>query len=139
MLTKVAILIWYLRFSQGVKLRKFIYVTMVIVVSYSLIATFEWLYACQPIAKLWDLTITHGSCINPNAIYIFSGAMNTATDLTILLLPTVILWNLTLPTRQKIGVVCIFMTGGLYALPANLTRKTALIHYPVSYSSASCG
>lgn len=86
---------------------------MLIVVLYSLPATFEWVYACQPMAKLWDLTITHGSCINFHAIFIFSGAMNTATDFIILLLPTVILRSLRLPRRQKIGVYFIFMTGGL--------------------------
>jgi hypothetical protein len=115
MLTKLAILIWFLRFSQSMKLRGFIYAAMVMVVLYSLIATFDWLYACRPIAKLWDLTITHGSCIDVNKIYIFSGAMNMTTDSIILFLPTVILWDLRLPRGQKIGVVCIFMTGGLYA------------------------
>jgi len=115
MLTKVAILIWFLRFIQGRKLRKCVYATIVVVVLYSLVATFEWLYACRPMAKLWDLTVTHGSCVDFNKIYIFSGAMNTATDLIILLLPTAILWNLQLPRRQKFGVLGIFMTGGLYA------------------------
>src|SRR4051812_6159791 len=101
MLTKAAILVWYLRFSQtAAKLRKFIYGTMVIVVLYSLFATFEWLYACRPMAKFWDLTITYGSCIDFHPICVFSGAMNSATDLTILLLPTVILWNLRLPRLQ---------------------------------------
>jgi hypothetical protein len=74
MLTKVAILIWFLRFIQSRKLRKCVFATIVVVVLYSLVATFEWLYACRPMAKLWDLTITHGSCVDFDKIYQESSA-----------------------------------------------------------------
>jgi len=46
---------------------------------------------------------------------VFSGVMNSITDATILTLPVIFLRNLQLPMRQKIGVIMVFMTGGLYA------------------------
>lgn len=90
-----------------------VYVVLVAVILYSLIGSFELLYLCQPIAKNWDLTITTGSCINATSIYIFSGAMNTLTDIVILTLPVIIVWGIHLPIRQKVGVVATLMTGGL--------------------------
>lgn len=115
MLTKLSILVFYLRFVvESAKLRGIIYATMVITILYSIIASFVWVYACQPLEKYWDLTITDGSCINFLKVTIFSGVMNTVTDAIILLLPIMILWGLSMPKRQKIGVIMIMMTGGLY-------------------------
>ncbi|KAH7118448.1 hypothetical protein EDB81DRAFT_817534 [Dactylonectria macrodidyma] len=114
MLTKLSILAFYLRFVvESGKLRGIIYATMVITILYSIIASFVWVYACQPLEKYWDLTITDGSCINFLKVTIFSGVMNTVTDAIILLLPIMILWGLSMPKRQKIGVIMIMMTGGL--------------------------
>ncbi|KAH7114142.1 hypothetical protein B0J13DRAFT_394553, partial [Dactylonectria estremocensis] len=115
MLTKLSILAFYLRFIiESGKLRGIIYATMVITILYSIIASFVWVYACQPLEKYWDLTITDGSCINFLRVTIFSGVMNTVTDLIILFLPVMILWGLSIPKRQKIGVIMIMMTGGLF-------------------------
>ncbi|KAL6405978.1 hypothetical protein AUP68_10533 [Ilyonectria robusta] len=113
MLTKLSILAFYLRFViESGKLKGIIYATMVITILYSIIASFVWVYACQPLEKYWDLTITDGSCINFLKVTIFSGVMNTVTDAIILLLPIMILWGLSMPKRQKIGVTMIMMTGG---------------------------
>ncbi|KAH8723281.1 hypothetical protein GQ44DRAFT_710388 [Phaeosphaeriaceae sp. PMI808] len=101
---------------------------MAFVIIYSFIGSFEFLFRCRPIAKYWDLSISYGSCIDHTKIFIFSGAMNTATDMIILLLPVFILWNLHLPRRQKIGVILILMTGGLYVhCRGRLRQRPALI------------
>ncbi|KAJ0126365.1 hypothetical protein HZ326_30530 [Fusarium oxysporum f. sp. albedinis] len=121
MLTKLSILAFYLRFViASAKLRGVIYATIVFTILYSLIASFVWVYACRPLEKYWDLTITDGSCINFLKVTVFSGVMNTATDAIILLLPIAILRGLHLQKRQKLGVTLIMMTGGLWVsnLPA---------------------
>ena len=92
------------------------YIIMAIVVVYSLLASFEWVYACQPIEKYWDITITSGHCIHWLKVTVFSGVMNTTTDAAILILPVIILRNLRLPKRQRIGIMLVLMTGGLYVL-----------------------
>ncbi|KAH8702869.1 hypothetical protein GQ44DRAFT_783444 [Phaeosphaeriaceae sp. PMI808] len=114
MLTKLSILTLFIRFVPWGKLRVTIYITMVIVILYSLVGSFQWVYACRPLKKYWDLTITGGSCINWLMIPVFSGVMNTTTDATILILPVLILRGLRLPMKQKIGVMIVLMTGGLY-------------------------
>lgn len=114
MFTKLSILMLFIRFVNQRKLRVAIYFIMAIIVIYSLVASFVWVYACRPLEKWWDLTITSGSCINWLKIPIFSGAMNTATDAVILFLPALILRDVQLPKKQKVGVIIVLMTGGLY-------------------------
>jgi hypothetical protein len=77
MLTKLSILTFYLKFVlAGTPLRITIYFTMAVVVVYSVIASFVWVWACQPLEKYWDLTITEGTCVNFEKITVFSGVMN---------------------------------------------------------------
>lgn len=115
MLTKLSILTLFLRFVFG-KLRIVIHVIMVIIVLCTLVASFDWVYSCRPLQKYWDISITEGSCIYRLKIPIINCVMNTATDVAILILPALILRNLHLPTKQKIGIILVFMTGGLYVL-----------------------
>ncbi|KAI3571094.1 hypothetical protein IWW34DRAFT_772315 [Fusarium oxysporum f. sp. albedinis] len=127
MLTKLSILAFYLRFViASAKLRGVIYATIVFTILYSLIASFVWVYACRPLEKYWDLTITDGSCINFLKVTVFSGVMNTATDAIILLLPIAILRGLHLQKRQKLGVTLIMMTGGL-VLGISVVRLKATV------------
>ncbi|KAH8728011.1 hypothetical protein GQ44DRAFT_824349 [Phaeosphaeriaceae sp. PMI808] len=112
MLTKLAILMLFIRFVPTGYLRVTIHITMAIVTLYSLVASFQWVYACQPLEKYWDLTITGGSCINRLKVSLFSGVMNTATDSIILVLPVLFLRGVALPKKQKIGVMIVLMTGG---------------------------
>jgi len=98
---------------------------MITVVLYNLIASFDWVYTCRPMAKYWDLTITTGSCINWVKVSVFSSVMNAVTDFLLLLLPIIFLRNLRLPRKQKIGVMLVLMTGGLYVE----------VHGPLSYIS----
>jgi hypothetical protein len=113
MLTKLSVLTLFLRFVPRGKLRVIIFIIMAVVVLYILVASFDWVYTCQPIAKYWDLTITGGSCINWVKVAVFSSVMNAATDVALLILPIVFLRNLRLPIKQKIGVMIVLMTGGL--------------------------
>jgi hypothetical protein len=116
MLTKLSILMLFLRFVPRGYLRVVIYIIMTIVAVYSLVTSFVWVYACQPLEKFWDVTVTGGLCINWLKITVFNGVMNTTTDAAVLLLPFLLLRNVQLPKRQKIGVIIVLMTGGLYVL-----------------------
>ncbi|KAH8746198.1 hypothetical protein F5883DRAFT_700776 [Diaporthe sp. PMI_573] len=114
--SKLSILAFYLNIALGPvakRQRVAIYSLAVVVFLYGTLTSFEWLFACRPMEKYWDLTITDGTCINFMKIVLFNGVMNVVTDTAILCFPIWILWNLRLPVRQKIGVMGIMMTGGL--------------------------
>ncbi|KAH8726764.1 hypothetical protein GQ44DRAFT_613437, partial [Phaeosphaeriaceae sp. PMI808] len=131
MLTKLSILTLFLRFIPLGNLRVAIYIIMAIVIMHSLVATFSWVYACRPIEKYWNPTITRGSCINTFKVAVFGAVMNITTDTIALTLPVLFLWNLHLPTREKIGVIIILMTGG-FVLIASIVRLKILLDQGIS-------
>jgi hypothetical protein len=90
-----------------------VYGILASVVIYCLVSSFGFLFSCQPIAKTWDLTITYGSCIDVSIIWIFVAAMNSATDILIISLPIIMMWDVRMARRRKIGVIAILMVGGL--------------------------
>lgn len=86
---------------------------MVTSIIYSMLAGFGFLWVCQPIEKYWDFTIVTGSCINLNAFFLATACINAATDLILLILPLLIIKDLRLPRRRKLGVAALLMTGSL--------------------------
>jgi Fungal rhodopsin domain len=85
---------------------------MFVSVGYSLSGAFANVFFCHPISRLWDYSVP-GTCVQIGEVFLALAAFNAATDVTMLLLPIWLLWPLTLPTRTKIGVVLILMTGSL--------------------------
>ncbi|RMZ72358.1 integral membrane [Pyrenophora seminiperda CCB06] len=125
MFTKLSILHFYLRFLVArPHLRKIIYAMGTIVVAYSFVTSFEWLYVCQPLEKYWDLTITGGSCVNRGQFGVFSGVMNVVTDAIILLFPLALLRDMrNLPLWTKAAVTGIMMTGGFVVVISIIRAK----------------
>jgi hypothetical protein len=64
-------------------------------------------------AKFWDLSIQDGSCIDPSRIWVFNAVMNSFTDIFMLFLPILMMWNVQIARRQKFAVIGIFLMGGL--------------------------
>src|SRR5688572_22882174 len=84
--TKASILAFYLRFSVSKRFNIAVYFVLSIVVAYTLMGAFSFLYACQPMIRTW-VPSTPGTCINVNAWYGTLVGMNVFTDLILLLLP----------------------------------------------------
>ncbi|EKG09926.1 hypothetical protein MPH_12998 [Macrophomina phaseolina MS6] len=111
MCAKVSILVFYIRLSSHKYFRIITYGTMAIIIIYGVIGSLQFLFACRPIAKFWDPTITYGSCSDNNKFWISNAAVNSVTDIIMVILPILMLWNVRIPKRQKIGLILIFMTG----------------------------
>ncbi|PVH90433.1 hypothetical protein DM02DRAFT_607445 [Periconia macrospinosa] len=125
MFAKVSILVLFLRFLP-LRHKRAIHATIAAVVLYSLIGSFHWLFDCRPLEKLWDLSITRGSCIEWSKINIFSGVMNTATDILILLLPIFMLRKVKLSKWERIGLILAMMTGGSVLIISIIRLKTTV-------------
>lgn len=93
-----------------------IYALAFIVVGYTLGLALAVIFACSPIQKSWDVTITYGSCINRPILYLMTTVTNTASDVVLLLVPLHIVWGLRLPLIQKIGVALLLGLGSLCVL-----------------------
>jgi hypothetical protein len=110
---KLSILQFYLRLSPHLCFRINVHGLSAIIVVYSFVASFQWLYACRPMAKYWDPSIQYGSCINSLIIFIFNAVMNSFTDIFMIFLPIAMMWNVKIARRQKIAVVGILLLGAL--------------------------
>lgn len=69
-------------------------------------------FICTPISYYWTRT-GNGHCINEMAVMYLSAAITIVADILILLLPLPVIWNLHMRRSKKIGVMTIFLLGGL--------------------------
>ena len=68
------------------------------------------IWQCSPRRKIWNRT-SPGHCVNIPALFNTSGAFNTITDIMILLVPIVLVWNLRMSLKAKLGIILIFTLG----------------------------
>ncbi|KAK0655011.1 hypothetical protein B0T16DRAFT_396037 [Cercophora newfieldiana] len=73
---------------------------------------FMWV-KCRPFAKIWDESLEGGWCIEPAKVitlYQWSAGYSGAMDIVLALCPWVLLWNLSMLKREKVGVaICMSM------------------------------
>ena len=74
---------------------------------------FAVLFECTPLEMIWNPLLTTGFCVNRNAELIAAGAVNTISDLLILILPLWAIWHLQMAMKNKLGISAIFATGVL--------------------------
>lgn len=113
MFAKIALCLFYRKLSDARWFQVAIWTTMIVTVLYSIAFIFAIAFACSPMEKNWNITITQGECINKGALYVGHTAVNAATDLVTLLLPIPVILQLQLPSMQKVGVALMFVVGSL--------------------------
>ncbi|EZG17552.1 hypothetical protein H107_03757 [Trichophyton rubrum CBS 202.88] len=69
------------------------------------------LYPKGPVSLYWTLSILPQNCVNESAHLLASGAINTATDIIVIVLPIPSVMSLSLPTRQRIILILLFGAG----------------------------
>ena len=88
-----------------------IHVVMWSIFLFYLISTIFAIVECTPRERIWNLLITEGHCFNANAGIIATGIFNSVSDLVILSIPTIPIWNLQMPLKKKLLVTAIFAAG----------------------------
>ncbi|KAJ4327041.1 hypothetical protein N0V84_002540 [Fusarium piperis] len=112
-LSKLALLIFYLRLSPQRWFRIATWSTIVFIGGYTVGIFFACIFSCKPIAMSWNVTITDGVCINRPSLYIATAVANIISDVILFFLPIPMVIKLQIPPRQKIGLVIIFGIGSL--------------------------
>ena len=81
---------------------------------YYAVYVFLAIFTCNPVKLAWssqlDLLAT-GTCLDLRAAYITGAAINTVSDISIVVLPQPWIWNLQLSLKKKIGLCAIFLIG----------------------------
>ncbi|OTA98543.1 hypothetical protein M426DRAFT_45973, partial [Hypoxylon sp. CI-4A] len=122
--TKLSIGIFLLRFKNSRRLRLAIWIFLTPLALTTLVVVFTVLLQCIPLSKFWTPSID-GHCISQNvpltASYVQS-AFAILTDLFLTVSPVVILWNIKINRRKKLGI-CGLMSLGLMATISNALRN----------------
>ncbi|KAJ5100511.1 hypothetical protein N7456_006563 [Penicillium angulare] len=113
-LPKMAIMGFYLRFFKSTYERAITYTLMAITVATFLAIGLTATFSCTPVSYQWEQSIpgAKGKCIDVTVFYDWMSFPNIVTDAIMLVLPLPMIFRLHLSQRQKIGLACIFATGG---------------------------
>jgi hypothetical protein len=76
-----------------------------------IIIVFIEIFACRPMAKLWDPLITEGKCLNTPLEYLVSASFNFALDAAILIWTQKVIWSLHMSTAKKMKIGVLFLAG----------------------------
>ncbi|KZM23646.1 uncharacterized protein EKO05_0000115 [Ascochyta rabiei] len=124
-LTKISVLLFYLRIFPHQGLRRIIYVTIVICAMYIIAFVTATALQCLPIRFAWERWDGehHGKCVNLNADAWASAAVNIILDLVVIIIPMRELSKLAMSRWRKIGVMLMFLGGGFVTIVSILRLK----------------
>ncbi|TEY37398.1 hypothetical protein BOTCAL_0521g00030 [Botryotinia calthae] len=108
--TKISICLFYLRIFPSKNFKIATFVTIGIVIVYSIAAVSATIWSCNPIEKSWNKALP-GSCIQIGNVWYSTSVMAIVTDLIIIVLPIYQIRRLQLPLSQKFGLVLMFSLG----------------------------
>lgn len=89
------------------------YVTMVIIVAWTIATILAGCLICRPFAYNWDKSIPGGSCGDQVTSFTITGVINLVTDVIVLLLPMRPLYQLQMATYKRVTLVAVFGLGTL--------------------------
>ncbi|ROW02899.1 hypothetical protein VSDG_01695 [Cytospora chrysosperma] len=124
MFIKLSIGFFLLRLAVQRRYTYTIYITMTVVLAWSLALWFWDIFQCSPIQAQWDYTIPHHQCVPADAVvkaaYALS-VMTIVTDWLYALMPIPMIWHVKMSTQTKATVVVILGLG-IFASVATLIR-----------------
>ncbi|KAI1857415.1 hypothetical protein JX265_011150 [Neoarthrinium moseri] len=125
-LAKLSLLCFYNKVSPA---RWWIWCTRIsifVLAGYTVAITFAMLFACNPIRRSWDVTMTEGECVNRPYLYIAIAALQILSDVGLIIMPMPMIYGLQMPSRQKIGLVLMFVVGSS-TLVTSIMRLVTLV------------
>ena len=87
------------------------YAILTLNVAFSIGVMVAGFFECRPLACIWDASIGCGSCFEEYAFDAVNAGFNLALDITVVVLPTPMLWGLQMPVRKKVLLSGMFGLG----------------------------
>ena len=101
-------------------------------IAWAIASTTELIFQCNPVDYFWRRFAflygiypsgVAGTCL-PQLVHLASPAIvSTFSDVAILILPLFILWGLKMPTKNKVGLIGLFLIG-LFVVGVGIARIT---------------
>ncbi|KAK6829374.1 hypothetical protein PG987_009958 [Apiospora arundinis] len=132
-LTKISILLLYLRIFPDRKFRKHVFMLMVVMALFCAAFVVTLLTYCVPFDYTWMRwnNERHGKCINMDAQTYTCAALNIVLDIVIFFMPIPQLMKLDLSWKKKMGIIFTFLVG-LFVTICSVVRLHALIDWTLS-------
>jgi len=112
---KLSLLSFYVRVFPVVRwLRLSCYAIGSLIVAWVIATQFAFIFRCAPVSAAW-MNIP-GKCINPTSIFIAQSIPTLVFDIAILALPVRTIWGTQMKRPQRIGVIGVFLLGGLVTI-----------------------
>ncbi|KAI4733587.1 hypothetical protein E4T50_15852 [Aureobasidium sp. EXF-12298] len=146
--TKISMLLFYLRIFPDWKLRRAIYGMIGICLTYIIVFVLVTAFQCRPVNVAWlKWDGEHpGKCLDLNADGWASASINIILDLIVIVLPMKQLTMLNMSWQRKLGVIAMFLGGGFVTIVSILrlkyliqfahTENPTMDYLPVGYWSA---
>ncbi|CAI7628390.1 unnamed protein product [Penicillium glandicola] len=129
-MTKMSILMLYLRIFIQRWFRIICHALLAIITSYMVATFFASVFQCTPVARAWNKTIP-GSCIDITTNWYANAGFSIATDIIILALPMYPLYKSKIVLNRKIALMIVFALGAFVVVTSVLRMQT------LDFSSAS--
>lgn len=112
-LAKFSALTLFTRLFRPRPFRLATYILMGCLVVIGLWTTLSGFFFCNPVHAFWSPSeeVRKIKCLPSGPVWFTNAALQTVTDLVILILPMPLLWRLQLPKRQKWGIIVVFGLG----------------------------
>ena len=101
------------QFGLGKVFRYTTYVVMAFVLSFGIGLILQAFLICRPFAKNWD-PLLPGTCGSSTAVFLAGGIINIVIDLTMIILPMPLVWQLQMSQQRKSALSAVFALGTLY-------------------------
>jgi hypothetical protein len=114
--TKASLLTLYVRVFRDVAfttVRKICWFLWVCLVVAMLWGVFGGALLCSPVSKYWEPWVVGNCYYSPQVYWESTAALNIALDWAVFLVPIPMVAKLNLPKAQMIGLLLVFMLGGL--------------------------
>lgn len=72
-----------------------------------------FIFQCTPIDTVWNPAALAPHCVNRIGLWLAYAISDVLTDCLILSMPVPAVWQLQMPTRQKVAVSGIFLLGAV--------------------------
>ncbi|KAL8846471.1 MAG: hypothetical protein Q9221_008437 [Calogaya cf. arnoldii] len=123
LVTKISICLFLLRLSQFDRLRTVLYGLIWLLVTTHIPLFFIYVFQCDPVRKAWDKEMD-GKCMSMDIVQnviTAQGAISAITDIMRAAFPLLLLWNVKIRTKTKVGI-CLLMGAGIMFV-ASATSK----------------
>ncbi|KAF2402717.1 hypothetical protein EJ06DRAFT_306901 [Trichodelitschia bisporula] len=130
-LSKVSIVLAYMKIFPTRTDRIFCYAMLVFLALCGISITIALVFQCIPVNSYWDISITENKCYSERVASMVVSSFNSLSDLAVFLWPAPTLWQISLPLKQRIGLLFVFCIGCLVCV----TGIVRIYYYTMFFKS----